>query len=192
MSPTAQKSDRRYTYADYLQFPEGERWELIDGVAYDMSPAPAERHQDIVTELATQVRSLLRDKPCRVYTAPFDVRFETSDTTTKVVQPDLLVVCDRNKITERGLIGAPDWIVEILSPHTAGKDQIVKRKLYEAHGVREYWLVHPTDRVVTVYRLGPDGSYGIPDISELKGQLAVTAVPGVAVDWELWQPLDPS
>ncbi len=190
MTRPAILNDRHYTYADYLKFPEDERWEIIDGVAYNMSPSPAERHQDLISELLTQVRSQLRGKPCRVYAAPFDVRFEASETTSKVVQPDLLVVCDRSKITGSGVVGAPDWIIEILSPRTAGKDQIVKRQLYEANGVREYWLIQPFDRVVTVYRLGEHGSYGIQDISEMTGKLAVTAVPGIEIDWDLWQPLD--
>ena len=190
MTRPAILNDRHYTYADYLKFPEDERWEIIDGVAYNMSPSPAERHQDLISELLTQVRSQLRGKPCRVYAAPFDVRFEASETTSKVVQPDLLVVCDRDKITGSGVVGAPDWIIEILSPRTAGKDQIVKRQLYEANGVREYWLIQPFDRVVTVYRLGENGSYGIQDISEMTGKLAVTAVPGITIDWDLWQPLD--
>lgn len=190
MTRPAILNDRHYTYADYLKFPEDERWEIIDGVAYNMSPSPAERHQDLISELLTQVRSQLRGKPCRVYAAPFDVRFEASETTSKVVQPDLLVVCDRSKITGSGVVGAPDWIIEILSPRTAGKDQIVKRQLYEANGVREYWLIQPFDRVVTVYRLGENGSYGIQDISEMTGKLAVTAVPGITIDWDLWQPLD--
>jgi len=190
MTRPAILNDRHYTYADYLKFPDDERWEIIDGVAYNMSPAPAERHQDLVSELLVQVGNKLRGKPCRVYTAPFDVRFEASETTSKVVQPDLLVVCDRSKITGSGLVGAPDWIVEILSPRTAGKDQIVKRQLYEANGVREYWMIQPFDKVVTVYQLGSDRSYGIPDISEMTGRLAVTAIPGLEIDWDLWQPLE--
>ena len=190
MTRPAILNDRHYTYADYLKFPEDERWEIIDGVAYNMSPSPAERHQGLSSELHTQIGNQLRGKPCRVYSAPFDVRFEASETTNKVVQPDLLVVCDRSKITGGGLVGAPDWIIEILSPRTAGKDQIVKRQLYEANGVREYWLIQPFDKVVTVYRLGTDGSYGIPDISEMTGKLTVTAVPGLEIDWDLWQPLD--
>jgi Uma2 family endonuclease len=117
------------------------------------------------------------------------VRFENRDTVDTVVQPDLLVVCDRARISARGLIGAPDWIVEILSPTTAGKDQITKRVLYERHGVREYWLVHPVDRLLTIYRLAA-GAYGAPEILELKAQTAVTAVPGLTIDWDLCEPLD--
>ncbi len=190
MSIPAIKSDRHYTYADYLNFPDDERWEIIDGVAYSMAPAPSSAHQDVSGELHAQVRTQLRGKPCKVFAAPFDVRFEDSEKTDKVVQPDLLVVCDRNKITPRGLIGAPDWIVEILSSSTAGKDQILKRGLYEKHGVREYWLVHPVDRVVTIHRMGAEGQYGLSEVALLQGRLAVNAVPGIEIDWDLWQPLE--
>lgn len=190
MSIPAIKSDRHYTYADYLNFPDDERWEIIDGVAYSMAPAPSSAHQDVSGELHAQVRTQLRGKPCKVFAAPFDVRFEDSEKTDKVVQPDLLVVCDRSKITPRGLIGAPDWIVEILSSSTAGKDQILKRGLYEKHGVREYWLVHPVDRVVTIHRMGAEGQYGLSEVALLQGRLTVNAVPGIEIDWDLWQPLE--
>lgn len=190
MSIPAIKSDRHYTYADYLNFPDDERWEIIDGVAYSMAPAPSSAHQDVSGELHAQVRTQLRGKPCKVFAAPFDVRFEDSEKTDKVVQPDLLVVCDRSKITPRGLIGAPDWIGEILSSSTAGKDQILKRGLYEKHGVREYWLVHPVDRVVTIHRMGAEGQYGLSEVALLQGRLAVNAVPGIEIDWDLWQPLE--
>lgn len=175
MPTPAIKTDRHYTYADYVKFPEDERWEIIDGVAYNMALAPSSAHQDVCCELHAQVRTQLRGKPCKVFAAPFDVRFENSDST---------------KITSRGLIGTPDWIVEILSSSTAGKDQILKRALYEKQGVREYWLVHPVDRVVTIHRMRAEGQYGVSEVALLQGRLAVTAVPGVEIDWDLWQPLD--
>lgn len=177
-----------YTYADYLSWPEQERWELIDGVAYAMAPAPARRHQEIVVEMVAQVVPFLRGTPCALYAAPFDVRLprrrQADENTDTVVQPDLIVVCDRSKLDERGCRGAPDWVVEVLSPSTAAKDQIQKRALYERHGVREYWLVHPTDRLVTIYRLD-QGGYGKPEILELKGQTPVGVVAGLTIDWEL-------
>lgn len=183
------KSDRHLTYADYLKFPEGERWEIIDGVAYAMTPAPAERHQSLVTELAAQVALQLRGKLCRVYVAPIDVRFECSNRTVQVVQPDIVVVCERSKIVDAGIVGAPDWVVEVLSPSSSGRDQILKRGLYEREGVPEYWLVHPVDRLLTVYRLGSGGKYGAPDIFEMQGKSVVQSVAGIEVDWDLWQPL---
>lgn len=186
-------NDRHYTYADYLKFPDDERWEIIDGVAYSMSPAPTPEHQDICSEINAQVREQLRDKPCRVFAAPFDVRFARADAADQIVQPDLLVICDRAKIDARGAVGAPDWIVEIISPSTASRDHIAKRALYEREQVPEYWLLHPVDRIVTIYRLDPAGRYGRPDVQELKGQTAVQSVPGLTIDWDLWLPLqDPA
>lgn len=112
--------------------------------------------------------------PCRVYIAPFDVRLpsdnEADDDVSTVVQPDISVICDRAKLDEKGCRGAPDWVVEVISPNTVAHDQITKRDLYEVHQVREFWLVHPIDRLVTVYRL-TDGRYGKPDVHELEGTL---------------------
>jgi Uma2 family endonuclease len=191
MPEARQLTDHHYTYADYLKFPEGERWEIIDGVAYSMSTAPSASHQAACGELYLQVGNQLRGKPCKLFIAPFDVRFERKDDTDKVVQPDLLVVCDPSKITPQGIVGAPDWIVEVLSPATASRDQITKRALYEAAGVREYWLVHPTDRILTIYKLGTAGHFGAAEIVEMKGRIAVTALPGLEIDWDLWEPLFP-
>ena len=189
MGTPIRKDDRHYTYADYLKFPEDERWEIIDGVAYGMSPSPSIDHQRLSIEMSAQAHAQLRGKPCQIVPAPLDVRFKNSDDTDTIVQPDLVVVCDRNKITPAGLVGTPDWVVEILSPSTASKDQITKRALYERHGVPEYWLVHPTDRILTIYRLDAEGRYGIADIRELKGKTEVTAVPALEIDWDLWEPL---
>lgn len=203
MTRPAILNDRYYTYADYLKFPEGERWEIIDGVAYllqaapgdrdarAMAPSPAFEHQSILGELSRQIGNQLHGKSCRVVTAPLDVRLDAANADATVVQPDLMVICDRAKIDKRGVIGAPDWIVEVLSPATAGRDHIVKRDLYERHGVSEYWLVHPIDRVVTVYRDWHDGRYAVyAMVSEMTGRLAISAVPGLEIDWDLWQPLD--
>jgi Uma2 family endonuclease len=104
-----------------------------------------------------------------------------------VVQPDVLVVCDPNKLDRRGVRGAPDWVVEVLSPSSASRDQIEKRRIYERHGVLEYWLVHPTDRILTVYRL-QNGEYGKPDIFKLEGSTPVAVLPGVSLDWEAMTP----
>jgi len=176
------------TYGDYKTWPADERWELIDGVSYCMSPAPSRLHQQFVLELGRQIANRLRASAseCEVYVAPFDIRLpraeETDDTVDTVVQPDIAVICDRTKLDEAGCRGAPDWIIEVLSPATAAKDQIQKRALYERHGVQEYWLVHPTDCTVTVYKL-LDGQYGKPDISELAGHLPAAVVAGLEIDW---------
>jgi Uma2 family endonuclease len=158
------KEDERFSYADYLAWPDEERWELIDGEAYDMSPGPGMRHQRIVVRLARYFDVHLDGKPCQVFAAPFDVRplantDMSDDEVDTVVQPDLLVVCDEKKLEERGVTGAPDLVVEILSPYTARKDLTKKFDLYERAGVREYWLVHPDEQIIQVYRL-VDGRYG--------------------------------
>jgi len=181
------KDHDRHKYADYLGWPEAVRYELIDGVAYLMAPAPTVHHQDIAGEIFRQIANALEGKPCRVFIAPVDVRLPKADEADEaietVVQPDVLVVCDERKIGERGVRGAPDFVVEVLSPATAGHDQVNKRRIYERHGVREYWLVHPTDRILTVYRLmGPE--YGRPDVQELVGETPIRALPGLTILWD--------
>ena len=182
------RDTQHYTYADYLTWSDDERYELIDGVAYLMAPpAPSLTHQELVGEIYYQVRTALEGKPCRAYVAPFDVRLpkpeETDDQTDTVVQPDVLVVCDRRKLDDRGVRGAPDWIAEVLSPRTASHDQIVKVPTYERAGVPEVWLVHPIDHTLSIYRL-EDARYSRPELLELKGQTSMNAVPGVTIDWD--------
>jgi len=176
----------RFTYADYCTWPDEERWELIEGEAYAMSPAPARVHQEVVVELVRQIGNHLQGDHCRVYVAPFDIRLpyrdEADAAVETVVQPDIAVICDPSKLDERGCRGAPDWIIEVLSPTTAAKDQIRKRALYERHGVREYWLVHPTDRVLFMYRLGTDG-YGKPDVLPTLGSCISAVIPDLTIDW---------
>ena len=182
----ALRDERRYRYGDYRRWPDDSRYELIEGVAYLMAPAPSTNHQTLVLELAFQVRSALEGGTCRILLAPVDVLLprgeEVDDEVDTVVQPDVLVVCDPAKVVMRGVRGAPDWAVEVLSPSSASHDQTIKLVAYERAGVREYWLVHPTDRVLTVYRLGTDG-YGKPDIQELTGETAVGVLPGVTIRW---------
>ncbi|MBI4754524.1 MAG: Uma2 family endonuclease [Betaproteobacteria bacterium] len=186
-----QRDDTRHTYAEYRNWPEDVRYELIDGVAYAMAPAPTTTHQELIGGLYRCVVEALDDSPCRVFFAPVDLRLpradEADDRVDTVVQPDLLVVCDPSKVDERGVRGAPDWVVEVLSPSTASHDHILKRRIYERHGVREYWLIHPTDRVVLMYRLeaGAAGlAYGKPEAAELAGETPVAVLPQVVVDWE--------
>ncbi|CAK0755842.1 Uma2 family endonuclease [Gammaproteobacteria bacterium] len=179
-----------YTYSDYLRWPEEVRYELIGGSAYLMA-APNRVHQEILGEIYYQVRGKLEGKPCRVYIAPFDVRLpnanEADEHVDTVVQPDLLVVCDPTKLDERGLRGAPEWVVEVLSPTTAAYDQTVKLAAYEYAGVPEVWLIHPTDQIVTIYRLKEKG-YSRPLIYQMQGILAVTTLPDIGIDWERVRP----
>ena len=183
-----QRDDRHYTYGDYRTWSEDVRYELIDGIAWILTPAPDRRHQEFVGEIYCQVANALVDRPCRTYVAPFDVRLpkadEVDDLIDTVVQPDVLVVCDRDKLDEAGLRGAPDWVVEVLSPSTAAHDQTRKLAAYERAGVAEVWLVHPVDRLLTRYRL-IDGRYGRPEIQELDGVTPVAGLPEIAVDWAM-------
>jgi Uma2 family endonuclease len=186
MVQAALKRDAKYTYADYLQWSENERWELIHGVAFNMTPAPSRRHQKISGELFLQFGVFLRGKRCEVYGAPFDVRLpapgESDETSSTVVQPDLVVVCDPGKLDDRGCKGAPELVIEILSPDSVARDQKEKFLLYEQAGVMEYWLVHPTDRIVTVFHRGADGAYGRPTVYTPGERVRVGVLPELEID----------
>ena len=183
----ALRKEKHYTYADYLTWPDDARYELIDGEAFLMAPAPLIEHQEVAGDVYHQLRNQLDGKPCRPYIAPVDVRLPRKDEADAaidtIVQPDVLVVCDPSKIDRRGVRGAPDWLLEVLSPSTAAHDQIAKRRTYERAGVREYWLVHPSDRTLTVYVLD-NGQYGRPEIYELKDATPIGVLPGVAIAWD--------
>ncbi|MDU9047758.1 MAG: Uma2 family endonuclease [Candidatus Electrothrix sp. Rat3] len=175
--------DRHMTYADYLTLPEDEQWELIEGVPCAMSPAPSRIHQKVSGRLFRQLDAFLEQKNCEVYYAPFDVRLqhaeETEDQISTVVQPDLVVVCDPDKLDEKGCLGAPDLVIEIVSPSTASMDNIKKLALYEKYGVREYWIVHPVDQIVMVRYLEEKGGYGKAVIHDATGIIAVRVLPGL-------------
>ncbi len=177
---------RPYTYGDYLTWRDDERWELIDGVPYNMTPAPSRIHQRVSRELLRQIADYLDGKTCEVYAAPFDVRLPQGDEEDEgietVVQPDLVVVCDPKKLDERGCRGAPDWVIEILSPETAARDMKIKRDLYERVGVREYWLVDPANKTVQIYLQGADGRYGRPEIYAAGDRVKVGIFPELVVD----------
>ena len=183
----ALRKEKHYTYADYLTWPDDARYELIDGEACLMSPAPLVEHQEVAGEVFRQLANQLDGQPCRPYIAPVDVRLPRTDEADAaidtVVQPDVLVVCDPGKVDRRGVRGAPDWLLEVLSPSTAAHDQIAKRRTYERAGVREYWLVHPGDRTLTVYLL-ENGRYGRPEIYELKDATPIGVLPGVSIAWD--------
>jgi Uma2 family endonuclease len=192
MSDPAMDRSGRFTYRDYKGWPEEERWELIDGIAYDMSPAPTLRHQGLSRELTLQFALFLRGKPCRPFAAPVDVLLprpgQDDDEADCVVEPDLVVVCDPSKLVGKYIRGAPDLVVEILSPSTTKKDLSEKFGLYERVGVREYWVVEPKAEWLHRYALGPDGRFGEPLAWERgsgAGPLASTVLEGFALDPEL-------
>jgi Uma2 family endonuclease len=186
---TLLKRDKHYhTYADYLTWSRSFGDELVDGTAYVREPpAPSSSHQWIVVELCRQIATALQGKPCRVCVAPLDVRLpkstEEDDQVDTVVQPDVFIVCDLEKIDARGMRGAPDWVAEVLSPGSVRHDRVRKLAVYERAGVREFWLIHPIDRTVAIYQLKA-GYYGRATIQELKGLTKIAAVPGVIIDWD--------
>jgi Uma2 family endonuclease len=182
------RDTQHHTYGEYMTWPDDRREELIDGIAYIREPpAPSRSHQKLLGGLYFQLHGALEGKPYELYIAPFDVRLpkanEVDEEIDTVVQPDLLIVCDLHKLDERGMRGAPDWLAEVLSPGTAHHDRVVKLAAYERAGVREVWLINPTERTLALYRL-KDGRYSSPTLQPLKGQTALTAVPDIQVNWD--------
>lgn len=162
------KENKAYTYGDYITWPEDKRIELIDGQIYMMAP-PSRVHQKVLGGIFYQFFNYLQGKSCEVYTAPFGVRLPSSDEENDkdiktVVEPDIVVVCDTSKLDDEGCKGAPDLIVEIVSPSTARKDRVEKFNLYEKFGVREYWIVEPESKIVSVFTLQDNKRYGRPEI----------------------------
>jgi len=182
---SALSSPERFTYADYKLWPEDERWELIDGIAYGMSPAPRRMHQTLVLQLAAQLEKFFQGKPYRPHIAPVDVFWpnlasdDLNDSET-ITQPDLFVVCDKSKLIDEGIKGAPDFIIEVLSPKTAYRDQTEKRQLHERHKVAEYWLVNPDTLEAMIYRYR-NGEYGLPQAASLRQSVAVELFPGLSL-----------
>ncbi|HOY67581.1 MAG TPA: Uma2 family endonuclease [Candidatus Ozemobacteraceae bacterium] len=192
MSDPKPLSNQLYTYADYCRWSEDQRWELIDGVPYDMTPAPGTLHQTLVIKFGRFLDEFFEGKSCRVFVAPFDVRLpkrdEPDDEVNTVVQPDVMVVCDESKIDAKGCRKAPDLVIEVISVSSSSRDQIKKRALYERHGVKEYWVVHPEHRLVFVYRRTPDGPFGLAETLAAEAEdstpttLTTPLFPGLAID----------
>jgi len=180
------KPENKFTYGDYVTWPDEERWELIDGYAYNMSPAPSRRHQEITRELVGPIFTFLVNKPCEVYFAPFDVRLPKADEKDEdiedVVQPDIVVICDKTKLDDKGCRGAPDLIIEILSPSTAAKDMKDKLSLYERHAVREYWIVHPVEKIISVFTLTKDKIYVRPEVYTAEEKIKTAILEGLEID----------
>jgi len=172
--------NKRYTYADYLTWLDDKTRELIHGFIKMLSPAPRIEHAVASHKISLYLGLyVLQNKgKCKIFTAPFDVRFpkqgETADEKIDtVVQPDICVICDLSKLDERGCCGAPDMIVEILSPSTFKKDVSEKFSLYEEFGVKEYWIVHPKDKAVTVFLMQESGKYNAGTTYEWEGTVPV-------------------
>jgi len=183
MGSTAKKIGNGFTYQDYANWPEDERWEIIAGEAYAMTPAPSIQHQRISRHLISLFDRFFKGSECEPFEAPTDVVFDLQN----VVQPDLLVVSDKSKITEKNIQGAPDLIVEILSPSTALKDKREKRALYERFGVREYLIVYPAEELVERLSLA-DGRYGVADVFGWEEALSSVVFPELRLN--LWEVFD--
>jgi len=179
---------KRYTYADYLTWLDDKRRELIDGFIHLMS-APVRIHARISARIFRRVDTFIEKKKgkCQIYYAPFDVRLplygsKDDDKIYDVVQPDICVICDLSKLDDKGCIGAPDLIVEVLSPSTLKYDWNYKFNLYEAAGVREYWIVDPKAKMVNVFLLQPDGKYDLGTIYECNQKAPVRIFDGLEID----------
>ena len=158
----ALRQDEYYAYEDWLDLDDGNRYELLNGEIRMMSE-PSRRHQEIVMEMSRQIANFLVGKSCRVYPAPFGVRLHNKKDTA--FQPDITVVCDPSKLSDKGCVGAPDLIAEILSPSTAEYDKVVKFNQYLQAGVREYWIVDPDSKTVSVHIL-KDAEYVVRQFAQ--------------------------
>jgi len=188
MAMPLKKSDRKYTWEDYKTWPAGERWEIIEGAPYCMSPAPSTTHQKIVLNIALKAGGFFEKHPCRLFIAPTDVALDEYN----VVQPDIFVVCDLGKIKERNVEGAPDMVIEVLSPATRLKDKREKKLLYERFGVREYCLINPDEEIVERYHLA-GSRYEAADIINWDESLTFNIFPELTVNlWEIFEKPLPS
>ena len=168
--------NKQYTYADYLTWQFNERVELIKGWIYKMSPAPKTKHQSASGEIFYVIKHFINqhNKKCKIFDAPFDVRLiknkgRKDKEIDTVVQPDICIICDKEKLDDAGCIGAPDLIVEILSDSTAKKDYNEKFNLYEENKVKEYWIVNPETNNIEIFSLNDDRFVSLGLFNEREG-----------------------
>lgn len=174
-----------YSYADYLQWTIEARYELIKGKVFKMSPAPSRAHQKLSMNISGQLWNFLRHKSCQVFSAPFDVRLPRKSKNDKdvitVVQPDVCVICDPKKLDDRGCIGAPDIVIEILSPGNNDKELRNKYEVYEESGVKEYWIISPQNKTFFRYTL-VDDSYQASKLMISGDVIETPILPGFQLD----------
>ncbi|MEN1968547.1 Uma2 family endonuclease [Lentibacillus sp. N15] len=181
------KKDRVYTYSDYLSWPENERIEIIAGKAY-MQAAPSRIHQKVLSEVHRQIANYLLDKDCEVYPAPFHVVLdpagdhENEADKEYILEPDISIICNKNKLNERGCQGSPDLIVEIISPSTARKDKMEKFNIYEQAGVKEYWIIEPEEKMISVFTLENNRRFGRPDLYGEEDKVTVSIFDDLLID----------
>jgi Uma2 family endonuclease len=180
--------NKTYSYADYLKWTFDERIELIKGKIFKMTPAPSTLHQRTSGTLYLALGNYLRNKHCSVFSAPFDVRLprKTSAETTiyTVVQPDICIVCDSSKIDEKGCIGAPDIVIEILSPGNNKKELQNKFEAYEEALVKEYWIIHPNEHTFLKYVLTDENKYRAERLLTVGDEVTTPILPGFVLSLE--------
>lgn len=183
--PLPYDKKRKYTYADYITWPEEERWEIIEGVPY-LQAAPTWQHQAISVELTSQFNNYLKGKSCRVFASPFDLCIpednESDEEVPTVIQPDIVVICDNSKLRKTGYFGVPSLIIEISSPSTTRQDRVLKFNMYEKAGVKEYWIVDPDGKYISVFTLQENKSYGRPESYTEKDKIKVSVLPELIID----------
>jgi len=171
-----------YSYAHYLNWLFEERLELIKGKIYKMSPAPSRYHQKVFGKIFVAIAKFLEGNSCEVYAAPFDVRFPSKSKDDKdiytVLQPDVCVICDKSKLDDRGCLGAPDLVVEILSPGNNKKELLDKYRIYEEFGVKEYWVVSQSNQNILIYSLSTEGKYVSSKMFTLSEEVSSSVLPG--------------
>lgn len=171
-----------YSYANYLNWLFEDRVELIKGKVFRMSPAPSRIHQEAFGRIFTPFSNFLKGENCKVYAAPFDIRFPKGSKADKdiytVLQPDICVICDLSKLDDRGCIGAPDLVVEILSPGNNKTELLHKYKVYEEFGVKEYWVVSTAEKTVLIYTLNSSGKFVPSKLFALSEEITSLVLPG--------------
>ena len=168
MGNLAEGMQKEYSYKDYVELPSDKRYEIIEGILYAMIPAPAIQHQRVSGRLYSEIANYIKGKNCEVFNAPCDVllldKNEAEEDIKTVVQPDIFVVYDNSKITEKYCLGAPDFIIEIASPSSPSMDYVKKLVLYEKYKVREYWIVNYIRKEILAYRLQQNEEYGEAEV----------------------------
>lgn len=182
--------EKSYTYEDLLKFDDDKRYELIDGKLYLMG-ASRTSHQLILGELYEQFKIYLKGKKCRTILSPIDVRLDAPQKGNKakyVVEPDLVVVCNKEKIDERGIVGVPDLVVEILSPSTKQHDKLIKFNLYQHYKIREYWIIDIEEQIICPYILNNEGIYTLPKMYEITEDIKVNVLDNLTISLkEFWK-----
>ena len=177
MSNTVKNEKGHYTWKDYLTWPDNERWEIIYGEPVAMAPAPTSTHQALVLNIAISLKNIFKGEKCQTFVSPIDVKLSED----LVVQPDVIVVCDKDKLKETHLEGAPDLAVEVVSKSSMATDRIRKLNIYAAFGIREYWIFTPSPGMAEIFVL-KEGKYVLEQAYERNGILKSSIFPFLKID----------